>query len=141
MYGLARTGGHLWSVDLQDAPFAADGWTFIRGNDQDPAVLAALPDIVDIVFIDASHVYDETVNELILYGARVRPGGRIVLHDTASSPSGPKTTRSRRANRSRMAAAPGPHPVRHAADAYCAGNGYRVTYRDNCCGLGIIEVP
>ncbi len=139
LYGLAQTGGHLWSVDLQDAPFEAAGWTFIQGNDQNPAILAALPGSVDIVFIDASHDYDETVNELELYGARVRPGGRIVLHDTASTPRGPKTSRSRRAYRQRTGNIY-PHPVRYAADAYCTAYGYPVTYRDNCCGLGIIEV-
>ncbi len=141
LYGLKQTDGHLWSVDLQDAPFEASRWTFIKGNDQDPKVLAQLPDEVDIVFIDSSHIYDETVNELELYGARVRSGGRIVLHDTAAVPRGPSTPRSRRSYRQRTGNPPDPHPVRYAADGYCLTHGYDVHYRDNCCGLGIIEIP
>ena len=77
--------GHVWSVDIGPAPYPQTRWwTFIQGNDTDPAVAAQLPDTCDLLFIDTSHAYEHTVAELALYGPRVRPGGLIVLHDTAN---------------------------------------------------------
>ena len=129
LYGL-EARGHLWSVDLDPAPplFADDhpGWTFIRGDDLDPGVYTRLPGDVDIVFVDTSHAYDQTLRELNLYRWLVRPGGRIVLHDTAlprpEGVSGPS------------------FPVRRAIDAFCTGEGLRWTDNPACNGLGIIEV-
>jgi len=85
LYGLELTAGHLWSVDIQPAPEHTDAWsrwTFLLGDDLDPDVFGQLPDLADIVFIDTSHWYEQTLAELNLYRAKVRPGGRIVLHDT-----------------------------------------------------------
>jgi cephalosporin hydroxylase len=89
--GALQSGGHVWSVDPdlcdQDpdgmGPWADDRhWTFIRGDDQDPAVLAQLPRKCDVLFVDTSHHYDHTLNELGLYLPRVVPGGIALFHDT-----------------------------------------------------------
>lgn len=128
LYGLAQTGGHLWSVDLLPKPKFGDvdGWTFIEGSDLDPAVLRQLPPVADIVFIDTSHRYDHTLAELNVYYPRVRPGGKIVLHDTE--------------NRRPLDAARWPDwPVKTAVEEFCAEE--LLTWRNypDCWGLGVID--
>ncbi len=84
--GLELTGGHLWSVDVDPAPFEADDWTFIQGDDISPEVVAQLPTEPDIVFIDTSHTFEQTCAEIDLFRDRVRPGGWMVFHDTDAGP-------------------------------------------------------
>ena len=83
--------GHVTSVDIN--PVADDPagmlpwsrhprWTFIQGDDMDPAVQARLPLEVDVLFIDTSHFYDHTLAELHAYMPRVVPGGIALFHDT-----------------------------------------------------------
>ena len=129
LHGLAMTGGHLWSVDVDPAPPLPWGhWTFIRGNDLDAAVYGQLPDNVDIVFIDTSHHYDQTLAELNLYRWKLRPGGKFVLHDTElCRPIG--WTRHQPE-----------FPVRAAVEAFCADEGVTPTFRPNNNGLGIITL-
>lgn len=122
-------GGHLWSVDVRfpddAAPIRevdAPDWTFVLGCDDDPFTLAALPDEVDVVFIDTAHTLEHTTRELELYGWRVRPGGRILLHDTAEYAAGPEM------------------PVRTAIERYVAKRGLTWTDRPFNYGLGVIEV-
>lgn len=127
LYGLEQTDGRLWSVDVADPPaIDSDRWTFIKGSDTDPAVLARLPNSVDVVFIDTSHKYAQTLEELHLYFPRVGPGGRIVLHDTeVECPE--HTTESG-------------YPVKRAIELFCQVNGLVWTNQPNNNGLGIIEV-
>jgi predicted O-methyltransferase YrrM len=75
--------GHLTSVDLDGKPPIGDypHWTFIQGDDLSMKVLERLKP-ADIVFIDTSHLYDHTIVELNTYLDLVKPGGRIVCHDT-----------------------------------------------------------
>ena len=80
----ARSGGHLWSIDLEppDTPRwwrDLDCWTLITGHDRD--VTHLVPDVIDLLFIDTSHLAADTTAELTLYGTRVREGGVILLHD------------------------------------------------------------
>src|SRR5580704_726120 len=71
--GADVTGGHVTSVDIDkiaDDPAGmlpwskCPGWTFVHGDDMDPAVQAQLPPEVDVLFIDSSHEYAHTVAEL-----------------------------------------------------------------------------
>lgn len=76
--------GRLWSVDVNPCTVpvrvAHDGrWTFLEGDDLDPQIQAALPPRADLVFIDTSHEYQQTVAELA-YAVTLDPR-RIVLHD------------------------------------------------------------
>lgn len=142
LYALENQG-HLWSVDCSfpvEPPNSNIGlldpqgplgvveyWTFILGYDVWKPVLDALPTTADIIFIDTNHVYSETLVELELYLPRVRPGGRIYLHDTALSetgndPSGP------------------PYPVRKAVTEFCRKHQLEWENNENCCGLGVIYV-
>lgn len=82
-----RNGGHLWSCDLNKPEVPAwwsmvDWWTFVQGDDTDPAVSAQLPAQCDVLFIDTSHLYEHTLQELEMYAPRVRPGGLVFCHDT-----------------------------------------------------------
>ena len=78
--------GHLYSVDIDDCvvPPRVSGdprWTFIVGNDLKPSTQAKLPAHADLVFIDTSHTYDQTVGELA-YSLTLTPS-QIALHDYA----------------------------------------------------------
>lgn len=129
LYGLEKYGGHLWSVDISNAgiPGPHPHWTFIEGDDMSADVLAQLPDTVDVVFIDSSHEFEHTKQELESYSQRVRSGGRIVLHDTAlpheNLPEGEQDD-----------------PVLRAVQWFTETRGYPVTYWANCNGLASIEV-
>lgn len=134
-----RTGGHLWSVDVCLIPqtnyvlFArAAGvtnrgdegalWTFIIGNDLE--VAHRLPERIDVLFIDTSHTFAQTLAELRLYGPRADV---VLLHDTmlerpdASPPSDPS------------------FPVRAAVDVYLDESGRSFTNFEHCYGLGVIR--
>jgi predicted O-methyltransferase YrrM len=129
LHALQRTGGRLTSVDLDAAPAigAHDNWTHVQGDDTDPALVAAL-DPADIVFIDTSHLYDHTVQELAIYRWLVRPGGVICLHDTElPTPEG---------------APPRPlYPVKKAVTEFIAETGWQWHNFPDCWGFAVIRVP
>lgn len=58
--------------------------TFVQGLSLDSAVLAALPQEIDLLYIDTSHEYQPTLDEIATYAPRLAPGGFILLHDTIS---------------------------------------------------------
>lgn len=58
----------------------------VEGMADSPAVLSRLPASIDIVFIDTSHDYRPTLQEIDLYGRRLVRGGCLVLHDSISAP-------------------------------------------------------
>jgi len=91
----AGNGGCLWCVDY-DARFLAAardnlarrGFTrdvfYHQGMSLDQATLAALPGNIDLLFIDTSHEYEPTMQELAAYVPRLSPRGMIALHDSIS---------------------------------------------------------
>lgn len=128
LHGLVGTSGHLTSIDLSPRPDIGDydHWTFIQGDDLDPTIVSQL-DPADIVFIDTSHLYSQTVKELNVYRWLVRPGGVIVLHDTENripedAPARPL------------------YPVKRAIKEFCEVNGFDWINLPNCWGLGIIRL-
>lgn len=128
LHGLDQTDGHLWSVDITGRPeLHSPRWTFVQGPDTDPETLAKLPEMVDVVFVDTSHAYQHTIEELALYFPRVRPGGRIVLHDT-------EVERPDLTNEDNF-------PVKRAVEQFCDANDLHWTNRANNNGLATIEVP
>ena len=60
--------------------------TPLRGMSLDPAVLAALPAQADLIFLDTSHAYPATRDEILAYAGRLAPGGCFVLHDSVNAP-------------------------------------------------------
>lgn len=79
--GLRRTGGHLWSCDIEPCPIDHRQLTFLRGDDCSPEVYDKIPDDLDIVFLDTSHLYSATRRELEIYAPKLVEGGCVVLHD------------------------------------------------------------
>lgn len=123
-------GGHVWSVDIVwphvPTEFVdSDHWTLLVGNDLELA--PELPDAIDVLFIDTSHEYQQTLDELATFVPKVKPGGVVLLHDTElANPDG----------------VDGPlYPVATALDEWAQATGIGWTNRPGCYGLGVIEVP
>ncbi len=47
--------------------------------------LTEVPGEVDLLYVDAAHRYGPARDDLARWGARVRPGGRMLIHDSFSS--------------------------------------------------------
>lgn len=82
---LEQTNGKLWSCDI-NVPIenaihlkSNNRWTFVQGSDRD--LVNQAPTQCDILFIDTSHTYEDTLFELNSYHTKVKPGGYIMLHD------------------------------------------------------------
>jgi predicted O-methyltransferase YrrM len=72
-------------ANLQHSDLAGSA-SFICGRSLDRAVQDALPARADIVFIDSSHAYQETLDEIEFYSSRLETNGMIVLHDSINAP-------------------------------------------------------
>lgn len=84
---LEETDGRLWSCDRNPHRVGPEiarhpRWSFVLGDDVDPAIARLAPEPCDVLFIDTSHTLEHTWQELALYGPKVRSGGAIVCHDT-----------------------------------------------------------
>lgn len=131
LYGLHRAGsGHLTSIDIDERPpidYDGDDWTFIQGDDMDPAITGAL-EPAEIVFIDTSHHYQHTLHELNVYRWLVKPGGCMILHDTELPvPEGAPVGDPR-------------YPVKTALVEFCETHGYEYQLVQECWGLGYVRL-
>jgi predicted O-methyltransferase YrrM len=109
--------GKLVSVDIVDCVVPRrvsedPRWTFIVGDDLDPEVRAQLPETADVVFIDTSHTYEQTVAELGIV-LDYQPA-KIVMHDV-NQPQ-----------------------VRQAVDEFCAREGWRMAAYEDPYGLATL---
>lgn len=86
-----EVNGHVWSGDVTDVTLDSEGmlpwrnnprWTFVCGDDMDPEIQKWFPREVDVLFIDTSHEYQHTLDEIRDYLPRVAPGGVALFHDT-----------------------------------------------------------
>jgi predicted O-methyltransferase YrrM len=123
--GLEATGGKLWSVDIETPQWPDEVWshpqiTFIQGDDL--SVRDQIPHDIDVLFIDTSHFYEQTLSELYLYGEFARV---ILMHDTDLQ-------------HPHMAPLIPAFPVRVAAIQWCEQNGRTFTEREGSYGLGVI---
>ena len=82
---------HLWSVDIAPCVqtrrriedlFLSRFWTFTQQDDLEFVKKWNKP--IDLLFIDTSHQYEHTKEELLQYSRFVVKGGRIFLHDSSS---------------------------------------------------------
>lgn len=123
-------GGSVWSVDIDypRVPWTAHPqWLFILGDDL--LVVDDLPAEADVVFIDTSHHYSQTLAELAAYVPKVKPGGVVLLHDTElADPVGAPAGDPR-------------FPVRVAVEQYCEAHGLTPQFVSGCNGLGVIRIP
>jgi len=92
----SQSGGRLFCVDYRqdylDATTAnlkrhglGGVATPVLGLSLEPSVIEALPQWIDLVFLDTSHSYPATRDEIVAYAPRVRSGGLFVLHDSISA--------------------------------------------------------
>lgn len=131
LYALEQTGGRLVSVDIDSHPKIGEHphWRFVQGDDTDPKIVALVSeDAPDIVFIDTSHHYMHTRQELGIYRWVVKSGGYIVCHDTElQRPEGAPVGDP-------------PFPVRKAIEEFVGDHGFEWVNFPNCWGLGVIKV-
>jgi predicted O-methyltransferase YrrM len=146
--GVSASGGHVWSVDCGPCTSQWQGsplWSFLAADDMSDEAAAWLPDELDILFIDTSHLYAHTLAELRKYVPRVRPGGLVLCHDTDIG-------REFMLGYGEIRAAGDPdYPVAAALDAFCAEAGLswsRQVRPENppapdrpFSGLGTITIP
>lgn len=108
-------GTKVISVDIEDCSKVSDSpnWEFHQVDD----MLFDFKEPVDVLFIDTSHTYEHTLNELRKFTPLVKKDGVILLHDTVHCPE-----------------------VYKAITDFLAENPnkYQFENRENCNGLGIL---
>lgn len=139
---LLSTAAEVWSCDIDPARvpaswFTLENWHFILGPSTHVRTASAMPQWCDVLLIDTSHEYEQTLGELAIYWPRVRPGGLALLHDTQWEPLDPDTNGGCMC---RELDAPG-GPVTRAIDAFTAAHGLQWSNRPGSYGLGIIRKP
>ena len=93
----ANGRGRLYCVDCDQKYLDAtvrnlkrlglDGVTnALLGKSTEATLVAGLPNKIDILFIDTSHMYRDTLDEILLYSSRIGETGCMVLHDSISFP-------------------------------------------------------
>jgi predicted O-methyltransferase YrrM len=91
LYASKQIGGNVYSIDINPCQEARetiknlalfDRWNFIQGDD----LQVNWSKEIDHLFIDTSHEYNQTLEELRKYEPYVRSGGIITLHDIISCP-------------------------------------------------------
>lgn len=89
----SKIGGHVWSIDIDSCDVAKrnisqanlnEYWTFIQGDDIKIGI--DWKQELDHIFIDTSHTYQHTLNEINTYEKFLVKNGFITFHDTRSFP-------------------------------------------------------
>jgi predicted O-methyltransferase YrrM len=94
--GVLETNGRMLSVDVDDCESRvrlgaqSENWTFHQGDDVSFGRNLFLPwcgdrnliPEIDVLFIDTSHLYDHTKQEIETWSGFVRRGGLMIFHDT-----------------------------------------------------------
>lgn len=88
--GASASGGHVYSVDCGPVNVPAwwvqtGMWSFLNDDDMGPMAGQFVPGELDVLFIDTTHRYHHTLDELKRYVPRVRPGGVVLMHDVELS--------------------------------------------------------
>lgn len=128
LHALTGTQGRLTSVDIDTRPDIGEHphWTFVQGDDLDPMVLAGL-DPADIVFLDTSHLWEQTRRELDAYRWLVKPGGVMCGHDSELAwPEGAQSGDPR-------------FPVKRAVKEFVTANGLEWMNFPECWGFWIVK--
>jgi predicted O-methyltransferase YrrM len=128
-------GGHVWSIDINQPSvppewFDLPNWTFLLGDDMNDRIERNVVwTDIDVLFIDTSHRYQHTFDELTLYGPRVKSGGVILLHDTELEVA-PESVQPEDKD----------YPVRRAVEDWCRPRFLVPEFREGWYGLGVVEV-
>jgi len=78
---MEKLNGKLISIDIDDCSGVSNSpnWEFHQMNDLD---FDTNSDEFDIIFIDTSHTYEQTLAELRKFAPKLKSSGVILLHDT-----------------------------------------------------------
>ena len=102
-----ENGGHMHSIELNPNTLFGVGkamkaagvdmsfWTAMPGDDLEVAKTWTIH--IDLLFIDTSHTYENTLKELEVYSKFVVPHGIIIMHDTWIDRTAPEQYPVRRA--------------------------------------------
>ena len=131
-----ENNGHMHSVELNANSLALVGeamksggadtsfWTAVPGDDLEVAKQWTIH--MDLLFLDTSHTYENTVKELESYSKFVVPQGIIIMHDTYMDRSVPEQ-----------------YPVRRAVEDWLKNNGewefLDITTPGDGWGLGLLR--
>ena len=74
---VAKTGGHVWTIDVKNRPGVAQWITII--SEDSSYLIWTRP--LDLLYLDGNHEAQHVRKELIIYGPCVAPGGYILLDD------------------------------------------------------------
>jgi predicted O-methyltransferase YrrM len=89
LLALKKTNGKLISIDIEPCEEAIklikefnceDIWTFVQSDDININIFG----LYDLIFIDTSHTYNHTLNELNKYSQLLKKDGFIILHDISN---------------------------------------------------------
>jgi len=89
----SKINGYVWSIDVDECfeakmKISQAGlekyWTFIQGDDIE--IGKNWKESVDHIFIDTSHAYQHTIDEIKLFEPFLKPQGFLTFHDTRSFP-------------------------------------------------------
>lgn len=117
--GVEKRGGHMWSVDVSPCQiFDSPQWTFIQANSitEKERILAAIPEDLEVLFVDGDHTYEGCLSDLQTFGLRAK---LILIHDCLCPDTYPG--------------------VRQAAQEYADSLGLPLTIREGSYGLGVIQ--
>jgi predicted O-methyltransferase YrrM len=125
------TGGHVWSVDIDQPQVPVEEWEasglWTLTVDDDLTVVFPIGTDFDVLFIDTSHEYEHTLQELERWSHLVQPGGVILMHDTEWEPPAVQL--------------PGPTgPVAVALDDWCHETGRSWRNWPGSYGLGQVDI-
>lgn len=91
----SMSNSNLLSVDIEDIDFKSDyaKWQFYKGDDIELgknfvkfAKENGLPEKIDVLFIDTSHEYKHTVDEINVWFPHLSENSIVMFHDTNISP-------------------------------------------------------
>ena len=144
----------LLSVDVEECLVQSSypKWSFVKQNDitfasEFPAWCSSrkIPPAIDVLFIDTSHLYQHTLEELRLWMPHLSAKGKMILHDTNMKRLYRRVDRSLgvgwdnargviRALEETLGA-----QLNEAHDFVTVANGWLVRHRAHCNGLTVVE--
>lgn len=78
--------GKHWKAHLREGILADVPHTFLRGHSSAPEMVGAVAEVCpdfDLIMVDAGHSYEAVKADVEAYLPFLRPGGFLVLHDSA----------------------------------------------------------
>jgi cephalosporin hydroxylase len=147
-------GASLISVDIDDCSDVSSypRWHFFQGDDIAFASMFRrfcgdrnIPASIDLLFIDTSHYYDHTLEEINAWFPHLSPGARIMFHDTNMGLTGRRSDgcfQSSWDNQRGVTQAIEKFlsiTIDETRDCYEFANGWLLRHKANCNGFTILD--